>query len=361
MILEEVKMKGKIALIIAIVGVSLLLSGSILGCAPAAPEGEEAGAELIVYRFEHVTAHKPADPPTVVAAEFARFLNEATDGRVVVKCYGEGEVHGSVHEMAIAQSAGELEFSLVNLGDVAAAVGAPEYEIACRVPTFGVHWKDLLLAYDDFWADPAGGGVVSEIFAGQGILIMGTHTSGFVTLSCSTPAVTADEWDGLKIRYPGGAVAENIILAVGATPVQIPWSEAQMALKTGVADGIITDSAYFRYRLWELGPKYLSNVVPLCYLRELAVSTKALEKMPADVRQALEGMMPEFNTWCKEWNIAFTDKTVSDTEPFFERYELTDAAFKAAADKMDAAMLGQFEELNPDLLAVWHKVISKYQ
>jgi C4-dicarboxylate-binding protein DctP len=263
--------------------------------------------------------------------------------------------------MAVAQSAGELDFALINFGDVAAAVNVPEYEIACRVPTFGVDWKDLLSAYDDFWDDPAGGGVVGAIFEKQGIKILGTHTSGFITLSCSEPVVTADEWSGKKIRYPGGAVAENIILAVGATPVQIPWSEAQMALKTGVADGIITDSAYFRYRLWELGPKYLSNVCPLAYLRELAVSTKTLDKMPADIRQALEGMVPEFNSWCKEWNIAFTDKVVSDTEPFFERYELTDAAFKAASEKLDAAMLSQFEEINPDLLAVWQKVISKYQ
>ena len=354
-------MKRKLTLILILLCIPLLLSGSIVGCAPAAPEEEaEEAAELIIYRFEHVTAHKPADPPTVVAAEFARFLSEATDGRVLVKIYGEGAVHGSVQEMAIAQSAGELDFALINFGDVAAAVNVPEYEIACRVPTFGVDWKDLLLAYDEFWDDPAGGGVVGKIFEKQGIKFLGTSTSGFITLSCNEPVITADDWAGKKIRYPGGAVAENIILAVGATPVQIPWAEAQMALKTGVADGIITDSAYFRYRLWELGPMYLSNVSPLTYLRELTVSTKTLDKMPADIRQALEDMMPEFNAWSKEWNIAFTDKTVSDTEPFFERYELTDAAFQAAADKLDAVMLAQFKEIDPDLLAVWQRIISKY-
>ena len=353
-------MKGKIALVLAIVGVALLLSGSIASCAPAAPEGDE-GPELITYRFEHVTAHKPADPPTVICAEFGRMLSDATDGRVIVKCYGEGEVHGSVQEMAVAQSAGELDFALINFGDCAAAVGVPEYEIACRVPAFGVDWKDLLAAYDDFWADPDGGGVVGAIFEDQGIKILGTATSGFVTLSCSQPAVTEDDWNGLKIRYPGGFAVESIITAVGATPVQIPWSEAQMALKTGVADGIITDSAYFRYRLWELGPKYLSNVAPISYLRELAVSTKVLEEMPADVRQALEGMMPEFNAWSKEWNIAFTDKVVSDTEPFFERYELTDTAFAAAQEKMEAAMGAHFTEISPELLAVWNKTISKYK
>ncbi len=360
----------KIILLFSAILSLLLLGSSILSCSSTtsessttSPSDSQQNIPQIILTLHHVTANNPGDPPTDVSNEFARRMDIATNGRVLIKVYGEGEIYSNTQAAAVALASGELDFAVINCADIATSVGVPEYEIACRVPTFGVDWHDLLKAYEEFWADPDGGGVIDELWQEKGIKILGTHTSGYLTLSSNKKATSLNDWSGLKIRYPGAFVYEAIVKSVGATPVQMSWTDAQMALKTGTVDGIITDSSFFRARLWELSSKYLvTNVSPFVVQRELVVSPKALAELPEDIRDTLlNTIMPEFNEWCKEWNITYTENVVKNSAPYYEGYEFSETDITTAQQNIDAITTPYFQNVSPDLLAVWNKTIEKYK
>lgn len=67
---------------------------------------------------------------------------------------------------------------------------------------------------------------------------------------------TPGDLSGLKIRV-AGAVAADVVSALGATPVQMPIPEVYNALQTGLIDGIITGaSAISDFKLHEVANSY---------------------------------------------------------------------------------------------------------
>jgi len=53
------------------------------------------------------------------------------------------------------------------------------------------------------------------------------------------PLVTLEDWEGLRIRNPGG-IAGKIIESLGATPVTVESAEMFLALQRGIADAVVT-------------------------------------------------------------------------------------------------------------------------
>jgi TRAP-type transport system periplasmic protein len=85
-----------------------------------------------------------------------------------------------------------------------------------------------------------------------------------------TPADLA----GLKIRV-AGAVAADVIAALGATPIQMPIPQVYNALQTGLIDGIVTGaSAVADFKLLEVASSYTIGA-PLGRIAFFTVMNKA--------------------------------------------------------------------------------------
>ena len=102
---------------------------------------------------------------------------------------------------------------------------------------------DLPFMAPDPWAGAAAAWLTYERYGarygehkGAKVLGLWVHSEPYIFMR-GEPLRTLDDLKGKKIRV-GGNVTGRIIAALGGTPVQLPPTEAQQAMASGVADGI---------------------------------------------------------------------------------------------------------------------------
>ena len=116
---------------------------------------------------------------------------------------------------------------------------------------------------------------------------------------------------GLKIRV-AGAVAADVVAALGATPVQMPIPQVYNALDTGLIDGIITGaSAVADFKLLEVANSYTIGA-PLGRIAFFVVMNKAkYDGLPDAQKAAIDAIAGRALSQSAEdaWN-AKADKTI---------------------------------------------------
>jgi len=155
---------------------------------------------------------------------------------------------------------------------------------------------------------------------------------------------------GLKIRV-AGAVAADVVTALGATPVQMPIPQVYNALQTGLIDGIFTGaSAVADFRLHEVANNYTIGA-PLGRIAFYAVMNKAkYDSLPDDQKAAIDAASGRGLSKSAEdaWN-AKAKKTIIELKANSAKnvVELTGADAEAfakitlpVADKVIAAVAG---------------------
>lgn len=99
-----------------------------------------------------------------------------------------------------------------------------------------------------------------------------------------------EDLKGLKIRV-SGAIAGDVIEALGATPVQMPAGEIYNSLQTGLIDGVVTGtSAVGDFKLDEVADSYTYNV-PLGQIAFYTIiNANSYNSLSADAKAAVDGI-----------------------------------------------------------------------
>jgi TRAP-type transport system periplasmic protein len=204
------------------------------------------------YRMSVVV--EPAGPWGQGAQMFADLVKKRTDGRIVIKPYFRGQLHGGTQTN---------EFLLLQQGVADFCLGST------------INWsttvKELnlfslpFLFHDDYKAVDAleaseTGRKISRILADKGAIALAWGENGFREITNNKRAIhTPDDLQGLKIRVVGTPIFMDIFRSLGADPVAMNWGEALSALQAGTVDGQENPVASITipYRLWEVN-KYIS-------------------------------------------------------------------------------------------------------
>lgn len=96
-----------------------------------------------------------------------------------------------------------------------------------------------------------------------------------------------EDLKGLKIRTVSKEDSD-LLLALGATPIQMPWGEVVTSLATGVIDGVGTSSASgVDGKFWEF-TKYASRWNWQCSEDMVNVNLDALNELPLEFQVIIE-------------------------------------------------------------------------
>jgi len=107
---------------------------------------------------------------------------------------------------------------------------------------------------------------------------------------CRAPVTKLEDLKGRKIRVFGRSLAD-LVTAVGATPVTIPFGEVVPALQTGVADCAITGSASGNSSKWYEVASHLYTLPVGWSISFYAVSLSRWNQLDPAVRTFLEKMV----------------------------------------------------------------------
>jgi C4-dicarboxylate-binding protein DctP len=275
----------------------------------------------IVIKFSHVVS--PDSPKGQAAEKFAELAAQYTNGRVKVEVYPSSRLYQDVEEFPALQS-GWVQMLAPSLSKLS-ALGVREFEVfdlpylfpdraaVLRVMDgpIGLQLLKKLeskgivgLAYWDngFKQMSANRPLVSALAQGGS----GSGNHGSKEISTYRPAVTAQDFKGLKMRVqPGSKVLVAEMRALGATPMPIPFSEVYADLKQGAVDGTENPMSNFYTQRFFRVQKYLT-ISDHGYLGYAVIANKKFwDGLPADVRSALEQAMQETTAYERE--IALTD------------------------------------------------------
>lgn len=140
---------------------------------------------------------------------------------------------------------------------------------------------------------------------------------------------------GLKIRV-SGAIAGDVISALGGTPVQMPAGQIYNALQTGLIDGVVTGtSAVGDFKLDEVADSYTYNV-PLGQIAFYTVmSQSSYDALSPEAKAAIDGIAGrKLSKSAEDAWFAKADKVLQDMKDAGNNtiITLTDAQRKAFED-----------------------------
>ncbi|MDO4546903.1 MAG: TRAP transporter substrate-binding protein [Clostridia bacterium] len=193
--------------------------------------GVAAGASAVTLNLSEV--HVDGYPTTLADLEFARLVEERTEGRVSIEVYSNGSLYGEETGAIEAMQVGDLGFARVSASPVASYVPALN---AIQMPYLYDSSEHMWAALDD---PEIGQKMLDDIQAsGSGLIGLCYYDSGcrsfYLTKEVHTPADMA----GLKIRMQNNTMMVEMVELLGGVGVTgIGPNDIYQAIMTGVIDG----------------------------------------------------------------------------------------------------------------------------
>lgn len=198
---------------------ALCAAGLLLGGAAQAQE------RTLRMSFVNVKDH----PHGIGAERFAELVGKKSGGKLVVKLYPGGTLGGDIQVVSSLQG-GTIDLSVMVPG---ALVGQSKEFGVFDLPFL---FKDAREA--DAVLDGAFGKKLLERLPEKGLVGLGYWDHGFRNMTTSKKAiVTADDFQGLKIRVLQIPIYIDMMKALGANPLPLPFPELYGALESGTVDG----------------------------------------------------------------------------------------------------------------------------
>lgn len=192
---------------------------------PAAPEAKPA--ETVTMRLADV--HAEGYPTVLADKEFARLVEERTNGRIKIEVYPGGQLGD---EKAVTEQVqfGALEFARVSLSPVT------EFEKSLSVLMLPYIYRDkehMFRVIDG----PIGEKLLKKLEE-NGLVGLAWYDAGARNFyNAKREIKTPDDMKGLKIRVQETKLMMDLVSSLGASPVAMAFGDVYSALQTGVIDG----------------------------------------------------------------------------------------------------------------------------
>ncbi len=308
----------------------------------AAGQTEAASsAEPIVLRLAETHA---ADYPTTQGDyEFARLVEERTDGRIKIEVY-PGSQLGEERAVIEQVQFGAIDFTRVSISPLAAFspnLNALQMPYLYRNPDH--MWQVLNSDIgDEFLASMTDAGFVG----------LSWFDSGARSFYNSVrPITSVADLKGLKIRVQESDLMVGLVEALGAVATPMPFGEVYSAIQTGIIDGAENNwPSYYSTSHFEVAQYYTLDEhtrVP-----EITIASKiAMDKLSAAdqaiIKQAAKDSM------------AFQIQAWADYEKVAEdaiRANGNEITYLDDNSEFQAAMQPLYDALSPELKAVVAKI-----
>lgn len=213
-----------------------LMASLLAGCSNGAKQGEDlsttaqepaASGEKIVMKIAH--AAKPGSARDLGAAKVKEVVEKETNGRVEVQIYPASQLGGG--------------------GDLIEGMQMSTIEMVILPSSFLGGFEPLTTIMDLPFFFPEDYKKMMELEAGPagqklkattediGIKILDIWHTGYKGFSAQTPLRKPEDFKGLKFRVMPSPIQIAQYEAVGATPINMEFSECYNALQTGAIDG----------------------------------------------------------------------------------------------------------------------------
>jgi TRAP-type mannitol/chloroaromatic compound transport system substrate-binding protein len=266
----------------------LLRGTAVAGAAAvvAAPWVRNAeAAETITWK---VQTSWPAGVGLQTFKTWCGTIKDKTGGQLEFKPFAAKEIVGDF-ELLDGVKNGVLEamnsFTLYWAGKMPSAAFLSSYTMGLRYPH----------EWDIFYYSKGGLQAARDIFAKQGLYYVNRIHHGPNIIHSKTPIRSIEDFKDLKLRVPGGMIAETFAKA-GAKTTLLPGGEVFSALEKGTIDAADYTGPAVNWALGfqqvtkyiSMGPEGLMSVYQPVDLMDFTVNMAVWNKLPDNLKQFVE-------------------------------------------------------------------------
>lgn len=207
-------------------------------------------AENITMRLAD---NQPDGYPTVIGArEFARLVEERTDGRIKIEVY-PGGILGDESSTIENIQFGAIDFVRTSISPMA------NFEPAMHVLSLPFLYPSGDYMFQVLESEIGEG--ILEGLRGHGIVGLTWYDAGARSFYTRNTVVRSPEdLAGLRIRVQESELYMDLVKALGASPTPIAWGEVYSALQTGVVDaGENNFPGWYSNSHHEVAPNFVVN------------------------------------------------------------------------------------------------------
>ncbi len=291
----------------------ILMVSLIGGCSSkpasgsAAPaDGSSSAAPKTVYKLNLSVPDPDTSSVTVAAKEFARRLNEKSDGVLDIQVYPNGSLYGGDGSAAVKQlAAGSLDM-LVLAGSLYANF-VPEFNVI-SIPYMFDDFDQLVdFVNSDVGTQLKGG--VSNI----GIEPLALWTRSFRQITNSKRPITQpDDLKGVVLRVPNNALWVEFFTACGATATPMSFSEVYNALQLKTLDGqenpvdVPVSAKFYEVQ------KYITISNHMADTWVVGMNPDKLKTLPADMQELIKTTAAEMQQWKIDYDAKEDSKALEE-------------------------------------------------
>jgi TRAP-type mannitol/chloroaromatic compound transport system substrate-binding protein len=266
-------------------GAGIVAAGAAVSAVSAPWVSNPAKAQTTTWRIQ---TSWPSGVGLNTFKAWCTSIAEKTGGELAWQPYAAKEVVGDF-ELFDAVKNGALDamnsFTLYWAGKTPAAVFLSSYPLGLRNPH----------EWDTFYYGLGGLEIAREVFARQGMHYVGVIQHGPNIIHSKKPIRSIEDFRGLKLRVPGGMVAE-VFQAAGAQTTLMPGGEVFSALEKGTIDAADYTGPAVNYDLGlhqvtkfvSLGPPGVMSLYQPVDVMDLVVNTQVWNRLSPKMKQFVE-------------------------------------------------------------------------
>lgn len=272
---------------------------------------------------------------------FAEKLEEYSKGEVEVIFYFDG-VLGNEREVREQLQLGNIDMTRTSHAVLQGVV--PEISVVGLPFLF----NDL----DQMYALLEGemGDKLGDKLAEKGIKLLGWYDYGARHIISTRPIRTIQDMEGLRIRVEEDPLKVRAFRSLGASPIQLPFTDQYEGLNTGIIDGADNATeAIYTMRLYEVA-NYYALVAHTISPAAFYMSYKVWESLPVDIQNNILEAATSSVEWIKENQAAVIQRTLDSLNEYgMTIIEITGTDREAFREKV-LPVLQEYKEMYPDLL-----------
>lgn len=262
----------------------------------AAPDTQAAAQETTKAASKDTIVLRLAEtqtetyPATMGAIEFARLVEERTEGRIKIEVFTGGQLGGDEQAILEQVQFGAIDFTRVNF--------APMTEFA---PILNLLQMPYLFTDADHMHkvidSEIGKELLDSVEAGNfiGLALYDAGTRNFY--NSVRPVKTVEDMKGLKIRTTQSQLIVDMVEALGASATPMAFGEVYSSLQTGVIDGAENNwVSYDQNSHYEVA-KYISLDGHTAPPEILVCSKMVFDKLSPEDQQILRECAKESELW----------------------------------------------------------------
>lgn len=250
--------------------------------------GTDSNTKEVEETFEFKLSH-PANtnhPYHVGAEEFKKLVEERTDGKVRITIYPNNQL-GSPKDVAQALQLGTCDMGILGTAYLTS------YEEKFGVLDLPFLFKDYQQAYD-FLDSKEFKEMTIPLAENKNIKLLSTFSGGFrVMFNSARPINKPKDFEGMKVRIMESQVYIDLMDALGAQPVALPWDDLYTSIQQKICDAAECGIAQvYSQRFFEV-TDYLSLTNHTMTVLPLLISTGKWEVLPAEYQEILQNAATE--------------------------------------------------------------------